>query len=258
MHHFQLKPVRSLDNLRPAWSGHLRHSPSPSTIITNPYEVLSKKPILISSPYPLPSDTLFNQSKMFTSNSLTSNTDRTVKEVDKTSFLSTSSTSYNQNIEPNRFLHELNINNDLIKPVVDLSSCVHKKENPNMEENFSSNNRKFNCKNIFENANSIANTWDSESFKTSNFLHEINEDDPFDTSKVFMPIYLQTAPLFKSKIPSMPAQFHPLSHPFNTTSCSAHVKVNITSSIIFYIYEYIYLHFDQFLYSCLIQKYVQI
>lgn len=245
MHHFQLKPVRSLDNLRPAWSGHLRHSPSPSTVITNPHEISSKKPILSSSPYPLPSDTSFNQSKMFTSNLPTSKTNRTVKEVDETSLLPMSSASYNQNTEPNRFLHELNLHNNLIKPVVNLSLCLHEKENPK-EENFSSNNKNFNCKGILTNANSITNgqfnnMWTSESFdrpfKTSNFLHEVNEDDPFDTSKVLMPIYLQTAPLFKSKIPSMPAPFHPLSHPFNTTSCSAHVKVNITSSIIFYIYN---------------------
>lgn len=243
MHHFQLKPVRSLDNLRPAWSGHLRHSPSPSTVITNPCETL-KKPILTSSPYPLPSDTSFNQSKMFTSNLLASKTNRTVKEVDKASLLPMSSTSYNQNTESSQFLHELNIHNNLIKPV-DL--CVHEKENPKTEENFSSNNRNFNCKDNFTNVNSIPNTWTSESsdrpFKTSNFLHEVNEDDPFDTSKVLMPIYLQTAPLFKSKIPSMPAPFHPLSHPFNTTSCSAHVKVNITSSIIFYIYRQVSINF---------------
>ncbi|XP_025271150.1 DENN domain-containing protein 1A isoform X1 [Camponotus floridanus] len=222
-----LKPVRSLDNLRPAWSGHLRHSPSPSTVITNPCEISSKKSILTSSPYPLPSDTSFNQSKMFSSNLLASKTNRTVKEVDKTSLLPASA-SYNQNTEPNRFLHELNIHNNLMKPVVDLSLCVHEKENPKTEENFSSNNKNVNCKDNFTNANSISNTWTSESFdrpfKTSNFLHEVNEDDPFDTSKVLMPIYLQTAPLFKSKISSMPAPFHPLSHPFNTTSCSAHVK----------------------------------
>lgn len=249
MHHFQLKPVRSLDNLRPAWSGHLRHNPSPSTITTNPtinpFEVFLKKPILNSSPYPLPSDTLFDQSKILACNKLTSEkTNGTVKEVDKTLLSSTSSASCNLNIESNRFLHDLNIHNDLMKPIVDLSSsCVHKKKNFKMEENFFLNDRKFNCKNSFASSNSIPNTWVSESFKTSNFLHEVNEDDPFDTSKVFMPIYVQTAPLFKSKTPLMPAQFHPLSHPLNTTSCSAHVKVNTTSSIIFlYLRIYIYLY----------------
>lgn len=230
-----MKPVRSLDNLRPAWSGHLQHSPSHSTIITNPFENSSKKPI--SPPYPLPSDTLFNQSKVFTSNLLTSNTNRTVEEVNKTPLLSMSSASYNQNTESNQFLHELNIHNDVIRPVADLSLHVHEKQNLKAENNFSSNNRKFNC-DIFTNVNSISNTLDNESFdrpyQTSNFLHEVSEDDPFDTSKVLLPIYLQTAPLFKSRIPSIPAPFYPLSHPFNTTSCSAHVKVNITLSIIFF------------------------
>ena len=42
VHHFQLKPVRSLDSLRPAWSGHLRHGPPPSTV-TNPIETTSAK-----------------------------------------------------------------------------------------------------------------------------------------------------------------------------------------------------------------------
>lgn len=229
MHHFQLKPVRSLDSLRPAWSGHLRHGPPPSNIITNPRKISSVKPILLSSFHPLPVNNLFNQSKVSTFNSITAN--RIVKEVDKTSLLLTSPTSYNQVVEPlpNRFLRELHIHNDLMRSVINSSSCDHENENVKSEEKFSFN-KKFNSKDIFAHTDSTSSTWEpfDRPFKTSNFLNEVNEDDPFDTSKVFMPTYLQTAPFFKSTIPMVPIQFyHPLLHPFNTTSCSAHAKVNI-------------------------------
>lgn len=235
MHHFQLKPVRSLDSLRPAWSGHLRHGPPPSTVITNPREVPSKKPVTssCSSSRSFLSDNSTNRSKAFAFNSLVanSNTIKDIKEVHKTSLLPIPLASYNRGIESNHFLNELHIRSDLIKPLVDVSSCDPGKENTKFEEEFSLKNKEFNSANIFPNTDSIPNTWNSEPFdkssKTSNFLHEVNEDDPFDTSRVFMPTFLHTAPLFKSTIPSMSAQFHPLPHPFNTTSCSAHAKVNI-------------------------------
>lgn len=230
MHHFQLKPVRSLDSLRPAWSGHLRHGPLPNTVITNPRKVSSTKQISFSSSQSLLPNNSVSQSQPFTSNLVTTRSNNTV-EIE-TSLLPVLSTSHNQNAQPNRFLRELHVHNDFMTPVVNLSSCIHEKENAKSEEKFSSDDRKFNSKNIFANADSIPSTWDSEPFdrpfKTSNFLHEVNEDDPFDTSRVFMPTYLQqTAPLFKSTIPPTPAQFYPLSHPLNITSCSAQAKVNI-------------------------------
>lgn len=247
---FQLKPVRSLDSLRPAWSGHLRHGPPPSIVITNPCEVSSTKPIL-SSFRPLPSDNSIKRSnttpdtsaaaKAFPFNSLTTKSSKTVKEVDKTSLLPVSSTSYNQTANPNRFLHEVHIHNDLTETVANSQLCICEKEDVKSGEDISSRDEKFHSKDILTNTDSTTSIWDSEpfdkTFKTSNFLHEVNENDPFDTSKVFMPTYLQT-PLFKSTIPSIPVQFHhPLPHPFNTTSCSAHAKVNIIVHYIFYVYE---------------------
>ncbi|XP_011349321.2 DENN domain-containing protein 1B isoform X2 [Ooceraea biroi] len=225
-----LKPVRSLDSLRPAWSGHLRHGPPPSTVITNPSEVPSKKPISFSSSSSSRSllpDNSVDGSKGFALNSLAAKSNKTVREIDKTSLLPTPPASHNRSTESNRFLHE--VHNDLIKPLVNvLSSCDPGKENTKSEKGFSLNNKEFNSTDIFVNTDSIPSVWDSEPFdrpsKTSNFLHEVNEDDPFDTSKVFTPTFLHTAPLFKSTVPSMPAQFHPLPHPFNTTSCSAHAK----------------------------------
>ncbi|XP_071628045.1 DENN domain-containing protein 1A isoform X2 [Temnothorax longispinosus] len=225
-----LKPVRSLDSLRPAWSGHLRHGPLPSTIITNPRKVSSTKQILFSSSsHPLPSNNSGNQLKPFTSNSVTTKSNSTM-EIE-TSPSPVLPVLHNQNAQPNQFLRELHVHNDFVKPVVNLSSCIHEKENAKSQERFSSNDGKFNPKDchIFTRADPIPNTWDDEPFnrpfKTSNFLHEVNEDDPFDTSRVFTPTYLQqAAPLFKSTISSTPAQFHPLSHPFDTTSCSAQAK----------------------------------
>lgn len=232
MHHFQLKPVRSLDSLRPAWSGHLRHGPPPSTVITNPRNVSSTKQILFSSSHLLPSNNLVNYWKPFTSNSITTESNSTV-EIEPSSV---SPVSYNQSAQPNRLLRELHVHNDLMKPVISLSSCVHDKENEKSEERFSSNDRKFSPTDIF--THPILNTCEpfDRPFKTSNFLHEVNEDDPFDTSRVFMPTYLQQAALpfnLKSTISSTPAQFHP-SHPFDT-SCSAQAKVNIIVHYLLYL-----------------------
>lgn len=257
MHHFQLKPVRSLDSLRSAWSGHLRHGPPPSTVIANPScQVVSAKSISSSS-HPPPSDNpicrtnatlnkpdasiIPGTEKAFTFNSLSAKSNRPVKG-DKTSLLTTSSTApCNQTIESNRFLHELH--NDLIRAVVEnSSSCARNKGSAKSEEKLSlENNEKCNPKDILTNIDSISNAWENEPFDkpftTSSFLHEVSENDPFDTSKVFTPNYLHTT-LFKSTIPSIPVQFHhPLPHPFNTTSCSAHAKVNIIVHSVFYVYK---------------------
>lgn len=237
MHHFQLKPVRSLDSLRPAWSGHLRHGPLPSTVITNPHKVSSTKQILFSSSsYPLPPSNSTHQSRPFTSN-LVTKSNSTVKIETPSSPVSSMS---HKSAQPNRFLHKFHIHNDFMKPVVNLSSCIHEKENAKSEERSSLNDRNFNPKDICTPADPISNIWDGESFdrsfKTSNFLHEVNEDDPFDTSRVFTPTYLQqAAPLFKSMVPSTPAQFHPLSHLFDTTACSAQAKVNIIVHYLLYL-----------------------
>ncbi|XP_025996966.1 DENN domain-containing protein 1B isoform X2 [Solenopsis invicta] len=223
-----LKPVRSLDSLRPAWSGHLRHGPPPSTVITNPHKVSSTKRLLFSSSsHPLPFSNSINQLKPIAPNSTLTKSNSPV-EIE-TSSLPILPKSHNQSAESNQCLRDLHVHSDFMKPVVNLSSCIYEKDNVKPEERFSSNDKKFNSKDIFTNTNSVSNTWDSElfdkPFKTSNFLHEVNEDDPFDTSRVFMPTYLQqAAPLFKSMIPSTPAQFHSLSHPFNATSCSAQAK----------------------------------
>lgn len=252
-----MKPVRSLDSLRSAWSGHLRHGPPPSTVIANPScQVASTKPISSSS-YSFPSDNpicrpnatlntpnasiISGTEKAFTFNSLSAQSNRPAKG-DKTSLLSTSSIApCDQTTESNQFLHELH--NDLMKVVIeDSSSCIHDKEITRSlsEGKFSlENNERFNSKDILTNIDSISGTWDNEPFDkpftTSSFLHEASENDPFDTSKVFTPSYLHTT-LFKSTIPSIPVQFHhPLPHPFNTTSCSAHVKVNIIIRSVFYV-----------------------
>ncbi|XP_012534020.2 DENN domain-containing protein 1A isoform X2 [Monomorium pharaonis] len=220
-----LKPVRSLDSLRPAWSGHLRHGPLPN-IITNSHKVSSTKQILFSSSHSLPPNNSINQS--FASNSTTRKSNMEIETLS----LPTLPGSHNHSAQPNRFLHELHVHNDFMKAVANLSSCIYEKDKSvkvTSEERFSLNETKINSNDIFIHSNSISNTWDGESFdrpfKTSNFLHEINEDDPFDTSRVFMPTYLQqAAPLFKSTSPSTPTQFHPFSHPLNVTSCSAQAK----------------------------------
>lgn len=217
MHHFQLKPVRSLDSLRPAWSGHLRHGPLPSTVITNPRKISSTKQMFFSSSsHPLPPNNSVDQSKRFTSNFVTTKSNSTV-EINETSPPTVSPA------QPNLLLHEeSHVHSDFTNPAGNLPSRIHENEDAKSVERFSPNDTKFNSKN-----STYGEPFDRP-FKTSNFLHEVNEDDPFDTSRVFMPTYLQrAAPLFQSTILPTPVQFHPLSHPFNTTSCSAQAKVNI-------------------------------
>lgn len=243
MHHFQLKPVRSLDSLRSAWSGHLRHGPPPNVIVTNPYEIPSVKSILSSS-HPFSLNDSNNQSNImlnisdtntisgtgtaFNFNSLVTESNRIVQEIDKTSFMPVSSiSSCTQIIQPNQFLHELH--NDLTKSVTNSLSHISKNDTTS-EKQISPKDTKLNIKDVSINIDSASITWNNQTFddpfKSSNFLHQINENDPFDTSKVFTPSYLQTT-LLKSTIPSSPIQFQPLSHPSNSTSCSAHAKVNI-------------------------------
>lgn len=235
MHHFQLKPVRSLDSLRPAWSGHLRHGPPPSTAITNPRKVSPVKRILSSSSsHPLSQNSSVDHPKPFTSNSMIPKPSSSTVETET---LSSSALPHDQNAQPNRLLHELHAHSDSATPAVNLSS-IREKESARSEGKFPLSDKRF-SPNVFARADPVPNIWDEpfdRSFKTSNFLHEANEDDPFDTSRVFTPTYLQqAAPLFKSMIPSTPAQFHPLSYPSDATSCSAQAKVNIIVHYLFYI-----------------------
>ncbi|KAL0102788.1 hypothetical protein PUN28_018228 [Cardiocondyla obscurior] len=222
-----LKPVRSLDSLRSAWNGHLRHG-SPSIAITNPRKVSTTKEILFSScsTHPFPLNNSVAQAKLFTSNSMTTKSN-SAAEI-KTSF---SPVSHIQDVQSNQFLPDVHVHNDFFtKLPVNSSSCTHEIKNANTEERISSEDRRFNLpQDIFTSAEAVSNTWNGEPFdrpiQTSNFLHEVNEDDPFDTSRVFTPTYLQqAAPLFKPTISSTPVQFHPLSHPFDTTSCPAQAK----------------------------------
>lgn len=243
VHHFQLKPVRSLDSLRPAWSGHLRHGPPPSTV-TNPIETTSAKSLSN-----VPSSTFINPvarsnvlldtdgtpvanpqvgvSKTAALDSLASQS----QAADKASslFVSQRNTGDTQPSELKVHTNELityNYNASLHSQKVD------SKQSKSYSERCSKNIR-FYTDDILTNCD--PETGDS-SFDTP-LKHldanaRVKENDPFDTSKVFTPSYLQSS-VFQSTNASVSVNSHVPSHAFSSTSCSAHSKVNATVHYLF-------------------------
>ncbi|OAD54864.1 DENN domain-containing protein 1A [Eufriesea mexicana] len=217
-----LKPVRSLDSLRPAWNGHIRHGPPPSTIVTNSNDTSSTKitsctphstilinsvdqsNILLNTNDILNSQTTSN--KMFTFNTLVSEPNKAEEETDKVSLLSVSQRCID-NTESSNFLHEVHTskftkyNTSLHSRKVDIKQYNNDFEN-------STKNSTFYIDSIIQNYNSDLC---------------VKENDPFDTSKVFIPSYLQP-PIFQATNASFSVNCYIPSHAYNSTSCSAYLK----------------------------------
>lgn len=230
MHHFQLKPVRSLDSLRPAWNGHIRHGPPPSTIVTNSNDtsftkIISCTPhstILINSVDQSnillnTNDILSSQTtndKTFPFNTLVSEPNKT-EETDKVSLLSVSQRCIN-NTQSSNFLHEVHTtkftkyNTSLYSREVDVKQY----------------------KNDFENSTKNSTFYTDSIVQSYNSDLCVKENDPFDTSKVFIPSYLQP-PIFQATNASLSVNCHIPSHAYNSTSCSAYLKVNIIIHYLF-------------------------
>lgn len=227
MHHFQLKPVRSLDSLRPAWSGHLRHGPPPSTVIVNPSEASSAKTSsrlphsflnsssdqanVLSDARPtdagsVPSDNSFNSSPMKCNRKM---------EQTKTSFAAVAR-KLPETLESNDSL-DVRANMGLAGDC--LNSATRKVEVKQQSKIAGSSKKNFDCQNIFTSYDSVSNP-----------VCHLKEDDPFDTSKVFIRSYMQTS-LFQPTSASLSVNSHVPSHAFDSTPCSAHVKVNHRRSL---------------------------
>lgn len=233
MRHFQLKPVRSLDSLRPAWSGHIRHGPPPSTIITNPTVTSSIKTTPCSSYSTVfitsvdQSNSLLNindisssqineNNKMFSFNTLVSKPNKSKEESEESSLLSVSQKCID-NIQSNNFSSEI-LKTEFTKCDASLYS---RKINMNQ------------CKNNFERSTKNSTFYTDNIFPNYNSDFYLKENDPFDTSKVFMPSYLQ--PVFQTTNASLSVNCHVPSHAYNNTSCSTYSKVNIIIHYLFYV-----------------------
>lgn len=233
MRHFQLKPVRSLDSLRPAWSGHIRHGPPPSTIIINPTVTSSIKTTSCSSYSTVvitsvdQSNSLLNindisnsqineNNKMFSFNTLVSKPNKSKEESEESSLLSVSQKCID-NIQSNNFSSEI-LKNEFTKYDASLYS---RKINMNQ------------CKNNFERSTKNSTFYTDNIFPNYNSDFYLKENDPFDTSKVFMPSYLQ--PVFQTTNASLSVNCHVPSHAYNNTSCSTYSKVNIIIHYLFYV-----------------------
>ncbi|XP_006566784.1 DENN domain-containing protein 1A isoform X2 [Apis mellifera] len=218
-----LKPVRSLDSLRPAWSGHIRHGPPPSTIITNP-TVSSIKTTSCSSYSTVvitsvdQSNSLLNindisnsqineNNKMFSFNTLVSKPNKSKEESEESSLLSVSQKCID-NIQSNNFSSEI-LKTEFTKYDASLYS---RKINMNQ------------CKNNFERSTKNSTFYTDNIFPNYNSDFYLKENDPFDTSKVFMPSYLQ--PVFQTTNASLSVNCHVPSHAYNNTSCSTYSKVS--------------------------------
>ncbi|KAI4497481.1 hypothetical protein M0802_007492 [Mischocyttarus mexicanus] len=239
-----LKPVRSLDSLRSAWSGgHSRHGPLPRAIVRNTHEISSPKTtssciqptstindtidqcnssmeglqININKPLPFSNDSLFDKSNKITS------------ETDSEAGLIHNSSSLHGLSGKSNFLRDLHTCNEWITPAISVPNYLQNdiKQQKSQSEIHTQNINKIDYKNIFTNVDSILKRQNDDvsdnCILTNNSFQE-TEDDPFDTSKVFIPSYLQK-PLFHSTNPSLSTNSDIPIHPVSTTtSCSAQAK----------------------------------
>ncbi|XP_060815898.1 DENN domain-containing protein 1A isoform X3 [Bombus pascuorum] len=218
-----LKPVRSLDSLRPAWSGHIRHGPPPSTIVTNltvtpstkttsctPHSTTLISPVdqsnILLNTNDMSNSQISGNNSTFPFDAIGSKPNKTREETDK-SLLLPALQRCNDNVQTSNISHKIHTtefmkyNTSLYSRKADIEQCKNDFEN-------STKNSTFYTDNIFPNH-------DSDLYP--------KENDPFDTSKVFMPSYLQP-PIFQATNASLSVNCHVPSHAYNSTSCSAYSK----------------------------------
>nr|XP_033189839.1 DENN domain-containing protein 1A isoform X3 [Bombus vancouverensis nearcticus] len=218
-----LKPVRSLDSLRPAWSGHIRHGPPPSTIVTNqtvtpstkttsctPHSTTLISPVdesnILLNTNDMSNSQISANNSTFPFDAMGSKPNKTREEADK-SLLLPALQRCNDNVQTSNISHKIHTtefmkyNTSLYSRKADIEQRKNDFEN-------STKNSTFYTDNIFPNH-------DSDLYP--------KENDPFDTSKVFMPSYLQP-PIFQATNASLSVNCHVPSHAYNSTSCSAYSK----------------------------------
>lgn len=185
-----------------------------------------------------------NLNKPFGNDSLSAKSNRITSEIDSEACLIHTSSVHGLPAQSN-FLRDLYTCNEWITPAINVPHYVQNdiKQPKSQSKVHSQNVTKYDYKNIFTNIDSVLkkqhDNVSDNCFLTTNSFQE-TEDDPFDTSKVFIPSYLQK-PLFHSINPSLSTNSDIPIHPVSTTtSCSPQVKVNIIVHCCYYLYLYIY------------------
>ncbi|XP_003700612.1 DENN domain-containing protein 1A isoform X2 [Megachile rotundata] len=210
-----LKPVRSLDSLRPAWNGHMRHGPPPNPVATNPIVNFSSQ---IS---PTPHSALINlvdQSNFTLNDTLTDDVNTQPSISNRLPFDSFTSRNKTGKEDPHssNSLHEVHTNEltkhstSLYPQNVDIKQC---------KNGFESCSKEIYTDDVFTNLDATNHSFS----KCQNSDFHSKENDPFDTSKVFIPSYLQP-PIFQATNASLSVNCHVPSHVYNSTSYPAHSK----------------------------------
>nr|XP_050854367.1 DENN domain-containing protein 1B isoform X3 [Vespula vulgaris] len=192
-----LKPVRSLDSLRSAWSGHSRHGPLPRTIVRNAHEI--SPPKTTSSciqPIPIMNSTIdqcntsmealqINLNKPFGNDSLSAKSNRITAEIDSEAcFIHTSSSVRGLSAQSN-FLRDLYTCNEWITPAINVPHYLQNdiKQQRSQSKVHSQNVTKHDYKNIFTNVDSVLKKQnDNSSPEVPDLirLDSTNSNDDFD------------------------------------------------------------------------------
>lgn len=253
---FQLKPVRSLDSLRPAWSGRLRHGPPPnpsSTQNPSPYEHYQlpkhSTPIAVTSkdPYPSPpaprtasvDAAQLNDQKSTSSNSLEMKSSNSSKlRKDKAPLIGLSS------VRPNSAPSETkssDVSHEFVNPTNPFVSHGNFEfESVDGSLKVKTDSVVDGSKEVEPSVNKLRTEDPFELYSNPSTLNEIYSNqslsDPFDTSQVLNPFGFPN-PLFRTDNHKLPIDSP--SSLKNIDSCSAHAKVNVTSHV-FYIFRALY------------------
>lgn len=220
----------------------MRHGPPPSTNVAKPIITFSTKTSFHQTPYSAliksadrsniflnTNDTLISNSEPGLSRSLPLNSlivksDNTFEsKTDKISVLSVLPKSA-ENAQ-SHFVHDTPLhpeNTDFKQYKNNLKSCSKnvKIYTDDIRVNYHSDIEKLNKS-------------DSR-LKTSESSFYLKDSDPFDTSKVFTPSFLQPT-IFQTANASLSINSNISSYAFNSTSCSAHPKVNAINRYIFHL-----------------------
>ncbi|XP_076291741.1 DENN domain-containing protein 1A isoform X2 [Lasioglossum baleicum] len=236
-----LKPVRSLDSLRPAWSGHMRHGPPPSTNVANPtitvtsstktpshhvphsdfVRSVDRSNILLNINDTLIGNTRAGASRSLPLNSLAVKSSKIVEIKTEETLVTSILEKTADNVQPSNLIH------DTVQYNYNASLHSHKTE-ARQQENIvegCSKNVKFYTDDILTNYDPEMDGKPFEShsqiFESTNYM---KDNDPFDTSKVFIPSYLPSTIFQTTSASSLSVNSNVSYCTFNSTPCSAHPK----------------------------------
>ncbi|XP_001605673.1 DENN domain-containing protein 1C isoform X1 [Nasonia vitripennis] len=233
-----LKPVRSLDSLRPAWSGRLRHGPPPNPSTTqnsSPYEHYqlpkhsTPKAVIPKDPYPSPPASRtasvdaaqLNDQKSTSSNSLEMKSSNSSKlRKDKAPLIGLSS------VRPNSAPSETkssDVSHEFVNPTNPFVS------HGNFDFESVDGSSKVKTDSGIDGSKEVVNKLRTEDpfelYSNPSTLNEIYSNqslsDPFDTSQVLNPFGFPN-PLFRTDNHNLPIDSP--SSLKNIDSCSAHAK----------------------------------